>query len=364
MHSDHLFRKPNEPIFLEDISITHVNGHALDDPCSARVTLHLSPKISCRIASDNLPTWLEKLKDKAFSITTSDGCAIKVFLRYNLNNFFYSKESFKGFLVPYKSPCTVINPDTQIQSIRFSVLNFREFYGDKDKWIEPDGKSRRLGVAILKHENLRIEITENRTFSENRKLLNRDDGYAVTHTGFIQHCDGGTFSVTEAEHLLRGLRALFSFSRGSACGLTLVKAINQNDREMVLEWGTNHTETWSQGGTAWLPGSDGGDSLSQLFPGFWSLYNSPDWSDGYLRLWYLRLWEAIEDSKRHLEEPELWNKREVIAGKRTPKELKEYRNDIAHWHTGRINFSLLSDIQHTAMELLRRKYGGATKDSQ
>ena len=83
--------------------------------------------------------------------------------------------------------------------------------------------------------------------------------------------------------------------------------------------------------------------------------------DGYLRLWYMRLWQAVEDAKRHLEEPELLNKEEVIAGKRTPKELKHYRNDIAHWNTGRINFSYLSDLQHTVIELLRKKYG-ASKD--
>lgn len=79
--------------------------------------------------------------------------------------------------------------------------------------------------------------------------------------------------------------------------------------------------------------------------------------DGYLRLWYMRLWEAVEHAKKHLEEPELLNKKEVIAGTRTPKELKEYRNDIAHWNTDRINLSCLNDLQHTAIELLRKKYG-------
>ena len=54
--------------------------------------------------------------------------------------------------------------------------------------------------------------------------------------------------------------------------------------------------------------------------------------------------------------PQLENIDMVIAGKRTPKELKEYRNTIAHWHTGRIDYSYLSDLQRTAMELLRRKY--------
>ena len=78
--------------------------------------------------------------------------------------------------------------------------------------------------------------------------------------------------------------------------------------------------------------------------------------DGYFRLWYLRLWQAVDDTAKHLGCPQLFNRPEVIAGKRTPKELKDYRRKIAHWYTGRIDFSQLNDLQYTAMELLRRKY--------
>ena len=80
--------------------------------------------------------------------------------------------------------------------------------------------------------------------------------------------------------------------------------------------------------------------------------------DGYLRLSYLRLWQAVEDARRHLSQPNLLNERTVIAGKRTPIELRAYRNKIAHWHTGRIDHSYLNALQYTVMELLRRKYGG------
>lgn len=80
--------------------------------------------------------------------------------------------------------------------------------------------------------------------------------------------------------------------------------------------------------------------------------------DGYLRLTYLRLWQAVEDAKRYLGYPGLLNENQVIGGKRAPTELKAYRNAIAHWHTGRIDHSYLSDLEYAAMELLRRKYGG------
>ena len=137
--------------------------------------------------------------------------------------------------------------------------------------------------------NWRFAIEALPGLSEHLKILRRDNGYAVTHTGIIQRCDGETFCVKEVEHILRGLRAFLSFARGSACGLTLVKAVNQDGREMILEWGTTHTEPSSNGGSAWLPMRDGGDSLSQLFPGFWKLCNDSDWKETLFTAidWYL-----------------------------------------------------------------------------
>ena len=78
--------------------------------------------------------------------------------------------------------------------------------------------------------------------------------------------------------------------------------------------------------------------------------------EGHYRLWYLRLCQAILDSKRVLEVPQFENMTSAVSGKYTPKELKEYRNRIAHWWTGKVDFSFVEDIQLTVLELLRRKY--------
>lgn len=99
--------------------------------------------------------------------------------------------------------------------------------------------------------------------------------------------------------------------------------------------------------------SDSEPTASELFD---SILLDKTKDDGYLRLWYLRLWQALEDAKKHLGYPQLMNLYKILAGKRTPRELTEYRNDIAHWYTGTIDYAYLSDLQHTAMELLRRKY--------
>ena len=107
-------------------------------------------------------------------------------------------------------------------------------------------------------------------------------------------------------------------------------------------------------------GSDSEPTVPELFD---SIILGKTKDDSYLRLWYLRLWQALEDAKRYLGYPQLDNLNTAVAGERTPAELREYRRDIAHWYTGKIDDAYLRDLQYTALELLRRKYR-PTKDGE
>ena len=102
--------------------------------------------------------------------------------------------------------------------------------------------------------------------------------------------------------------------------------------------------------------SDSKPTASELFD---SILLDKTKDDGYLRLWYLRLWQALDDAKNDLGYTQA-KIDTVIAGKRTQRELTEYRNSIAHWNTGKIDYAYLSDLQCTALELLRSKYGPAS----
>ena len=270
--------KANEPIILENTSITDIENLDLSTACSVRVVLHLSPTITCRIESDNFP--IQLLKDyqhKTFLVTLKNGCKIKARLPYNFNGLLYtlfynrsSKDTFKGFLVLYMNPCTVAQLDTSIKSVSFSILNFKQFYGSHDKKAEVNGKSLLwLGATEMECDPWRIDITETTAFFENRKVLEPKKDYFITHTGLIKRSDRETFSVREAEDILSGLRIFLSFVSGSMCGLMLVKAIDEHDRELTLEWGTTRIEPWSQrAARSWLPEIGGSDSLSSYFLGF------------------------------------------------------------------------------------------------
>ena len=60
--------------------------------------------------------------------------------------------------------------------------------------------------------------------------------------------------------------------------------------------------------------------LTELFD---SIVMDKTKDDNYLRLWYLRLWQALDDVGSHMGKPQLFNDKNVLAGKRSPKELQE-----------------------------------------
>ena len=281
-------QKPNQPILLEETSITHIQEQCLPVPCPIRSILHLSPRLRPSIDSDEFPRILSKFMDAPFHISLDTGVKIEVRIgSWNPNGIL--RQSFEGSLVPVHSPCTVIPKTTRIRSVSFGVLNFRKFYGTADKWINADGMRRHLGVSKLETDRWRIDITESSSFGEDRKILKQESGYAVTHTGSIECKNGEVFSVEEAENLLKGLRCFLSFAAGSACGLTLVKAVDENGRERCLMWDFTHVDPWNENKHSWLPIIDGGDSLTEVFPKFWDLFTRDKWNDTIRRAvdWYL-----------------------------------------------------------------------------
>ena len=89
-----------------------------------------------------------------------------------------------------------------------------------------------------------------------------------------------------------------------------------------------------------------------------SMYSDEHKDDPYKRLQYLQLWQAMADAAR---KPlgfagKIRKSKKVVAGKHRLDELKDYRNDIAHWSTDSIDENYLVDLQRTVNELMRQKY--------
>ena len=90
-----------------------------------------------------------------------------------------------------------------------------------------------------------------------------------------------------------------------------------------------------------------------------SMYRDEYKDDTYQRLQYLRLWQSlVETGEKYLEYrgKSIRYDDKIVAGKKTLRELTEYRDDIAHWWTDTINENFLADLQRTINELIHRKY--------
>ena len=89
-----------------------------------------------------------------------------------------------------------------------------------------------------------------------------------------------------------------------------------------------------------------------------SMYRDEDKDDAYQRLQYLQLWQSlVETGKKYLGyRGDIKYDDRIVAGKKTLRELTDYRDAIAHWWTDTINENFLADLQRTINKLIHRKY--------
>ena len=89
-----------------------------------------------------------------------------------------------------------------------------------------------------------------------------------------------------------------------------------------------------------------------------SMYRDEYKDDAYQRLHYLQLWQSLSEAgpRKLSYQGDIREDKVAVAGKKTLKELNDYRDDIAHWWTDKIDENYLADLQRTINELIRRKY--------
>ena len=89
-----------------------------------------------------------------------------------------------------------------------------------------------------------------------------------------------------------------------------------------------------------------------------AMYRDKYKDDTYQRLQYLGLWQSLADAGRRClnYQGSIREDQVVVAGNKTLQELKDYRDDIAHWWTDTIDENFLADLQSTINELIHHKY--------
>ena len=92
---------------------------------------------------------------------------------------------------------------------------------------------------------------------------------------------------------------------------------------------------------------------------FNSMYRDDYGDDAYQRLHYLQLWQSFEEAGSKfllLHGQDIRYSTNVVGGQRTPGELRDYRNEVAHWGINKIDMNYLANLQRTINELIRHNY--------
>lgn len=199
-------------------------------------------------------------------------------------SLFCGDGKIRGSLLPRREPCIALSTRKRLQSVQFSILNFQSFYGYQDEFL----RGKRLGRLQLVGGPWQIDITAVPNLNETTTELERDGGYAITHTGIVARSDRKTFTVAEVEPLLEALRLFLSFARGAFCSLALQSGLDQQGKTTWEQWGAHAVVPWSYT-PSWFDTMHG-QILSEIFPGFWHRFNDPSWHETIVTAlyWYLR----------------------------------------------------------------------------
>ena len=190
---------------------------------------------------------------------------------------------FRSRLLPNRQPVTVVQTRESVQCVDFRVINYPSV-------------QRETHPVLLKCDKWLIELGPLPDVQEARKFLASEGGYALTHRGSIRRSDDNSFSVGEAERILRALHLLLSFARGGNCGLTLISGKDTDGHIVWQQWGSYSTFPWFSL-TSWIDHRhDGEEALAGAWPGvLQSFQQSKTISEDRFRIalyWYLRSNEA------------------------------------------------------------------------
>ena len=280
--------KPNQPIFLAELQVQFtIDGRLVTAPARVFQRLWPRPRVVFEISNvqrDPQPcpqdtpgsTQQTSSTSPVFSegpstLQLQDGTQIKVVPSS------WVIHQHDAVLHLEKSPSVVLNTGKPMVSLQFDVLNITNelFRGHLDLQAPP----------------WRVRIDPVPSLGEMEKVPRSDGGFAVTHSGTIQHSDGKGFSGDDAQFVLRALAQFLSFVCGTQCGITNVVGFDSEGVEAWKRWGSNRVSPWKRH-RSWADNDTIRDTLSKTFEHFWLKYrNSSTHLDRVLG-WYVYSHEA------------------------------------------------------------------------
>lgn len=158
------------------------------------------------------------------------------------------------------SPCVALHLDKPMDHIQFGVVNFT--------WSGP------LWSLCLQAEPWTVCIAPVSNLRELEPILRTNEGYGVTHEGFLERSDGAEFSIEQATEVLNGLNHFLSFVCGAHCSVNNTLGTDGTDAEVWKRWGTSHASPWRKH-RSWYDITIT-DALPSIFTAFWQKWRT-DW---------------------------------------------------------------------------------------
>jgi hypothetical protein len=194
---------------------------------------------------------------------------------------------------PKVSPAIVTSPSNAISTSIFHLFNFPAFIGPQDYVLATVEPLRRVlqhcGRIELKAGGWKITIAATDQTGRLTKALDAQGGYVITHMGRVVRGDGSAFSSEQLDELLICLQHFLSFALGRWAGVALPIGFDTADNRVFEQCGMGITADggWN-GSSSWFDAHHA-ELLSQVFPGFWSLWTNDLWHRPltHVLYWYL-----------------------------------------------------------------------------
>ena len=195
---------------------------------------------------------------------------------------------------PKRSAITVTPQASALSTATFHLFNFPEFRGPEDYILRtgepPREGCRSCGCVVLKADGWRITVAATDQTGNLVKSLRAQGGYALTHMGQIEREDGTAFTSEQLDDVLSCLQYFLSFALGRWAGVALPIGFDAEGNKVYEQWGLGRTADgrWNAS-CSWWHDLHGG-WLSQVFPGFMSLWKSDLWQQPltHALYWYVQ----------------------------------------------------------------------------
>ena len=278
--------EPNQPITLYEGPIEITQG-ALAEQGNGNISFLWLPfpyiKFVLSISNFSFKIKLDDPSKDITSLLLSDiGTSVKV----SLTSITYDHNAPKPSLRITGQPIEPIQIGNggNLAYILFHIPNFQEYQG---KGISSKGNLW-AGRTEFGTNEWSVTIDSILVLSEMKKSLESVGGYAITHVGKLQRTDGTLFNSSDSISLLEALQYFLSFARGFSTSPMLFVGFDGNGNQIWQEWVLWKSDNW-QHADSWFT-EDYPESLSNMFPGFWTLWQDSVWND-LTRLtidWYIQ----------------------------------------------------------------------------